>query len=65
LLRRQPYLLLNISIKKSPDQVQSWLKLTELYEKAGDIDLAYETIEKAIQTINPEKAEGKLSDIWI
>lgn len=65
LLRRQPYLLLNISIKKNPDQVQNWLKLVDLYEKAGNVDLAYDTIEKAIEKINPEKAEGKFSDLWI
>lgn len=48
LLRRQPFLLLNISIKKSPNTVQNWLNLVGLHEKAGDIDLCYEAIERAI-----------------
>lgn len=57
--------MLNISIKKNPDQVQNWLNLVDLYTKAGDIDLAYETIERAISTVNPEHAEGKLSEVYI
>ena len=31
LLRRQPYLLINISIKKSPNTIQNWLNLVGLY----------------------------------
>ena len=31
LLMRQPYLLINISIKKSPNTIQNWLNLVGLY----------------------------------
>jgi hypothetical protein len=41
LLERQPYLLLKISIKKSPNQVQSWLNLVNLHNKAGNYDKAF------------------------
>lgn len=39
LLKRHPYLLLNISIKKSPNTVQNWLNLVGLYQKAGDLEM--------------------------
>ena len=65
MLKRQPYLLLNISIKKSPNSVQNWINLIDLHQKASEIDLCYETIQRAIDTIDPEAVEGKLSDIYI
>lgn len=64
-MKRQPYLLLNISIKKSPNAVHNWLSLVALYREAADLVLAYDVLERAISTINPEATEGKLSDVWI
>ena len=57
--------MLNISIKKNPNAIQTWLNLVGLYENAGNLDLCYEVILRAIDTVNPEAAEGKVSDIWI
>ena len=65
LLDRQPELLLNIAIRKNPNQVQPWLGLVALHRKAENEATAVETIEKAIAAIQPELAEGKLSDLWI
>lgn len=64
-MERQPELLLNISIKKNSNQVQPWLSLATLYRKKNNEPKALEVIENAIETINPELAEGKLSEIWI
>jgi pre-mRNA-splicing factor SYF1 len=65
LLKRQPFLLLNISIKNNPHNVQNWLNLINLYVKEGDLELAEGVIERAIATVVPEHAEGKLSEIWV
>lgn len=65
LLNRQPQLLLNIAIRKNPNQVQPWLGLVALHRKAGNEETAVSTIERAIAAIKPELAEGKLSDLWI
>lgn len=65
LLKRQPFLLLNISIKNNPNNVQNWLNLINLYIKGGDLELAEAAIERAIATVVPEQAEGKLSEIWL
>jgi hypothetical protein len=62
---RQPYLLHNIAIKKNPNQVQPWLGLVGLHISAKNIEKGLEVIEKAINTIIPDQAEGKLSDVWI
>jgi hypothetical protein len=44
LLERQPQLLLNISIRKNPHQVQPWLGLISLHRKAGNDEGALSTI---------------------
>lgn len=56
LLDRQPQLLLNIAIRKNPNQVQPWLGLVALHRNAKNEEAAVETIERAIAAISPEQA---------
>ncbi len=35
LIKRQPFLLQNISLRKNPNNVKIWIKLADLYEEAG------------------------------
>lgn len=65
LLDRQPQLLLNISIRKNPNEVQPWLSLIALHRNSGSIELAMQSAERAIETIKPELSEGRLSEIWV
>ena len=62
LLERRSFLLSSTLIRQNPNNVKEWLKRINLYKDYSSIISTY---EKAIQTISPQNASGKLSQIYI
>jgi len=50
-------------LRQNPNNVNEWLKRVKLVEK--DQNLLFQTFGDAIRTIDPTKADGNLSEIWI
>ena len=73
LIDDRPYLLLRIKLKISPNNVVEWKNLAQLYVNIGgsgsdggggsDSDVCNVLLE-AISTIQPQKAEGKVSTLY-
>lgn len=63
LIERRPFLLSDAIIRQNPNNVKEWLKRVKLCK--NDESLIISTFEKAIKTVNPQKAFGKLENLYI
>ena len=63
LIQRRPFLLSNVVLRQNPNNVYEWLNRIKLCEE--DTYLAIKTFTEAIQTIDPQKAFGKASKVWV
>ena len=63
LIERRPFLLSDAIIRQNPNNVKEWLKRVKLCK--DDKELIISTFEKAIKTVNPHKAFGKLENLYI
>ena len=65
LVERRPFLVNDVLLRQNPHNVKEWANRANLYVEAGDPEKAVETYEKAVETISPHRAHGKLCDLWI
>jgi pre-mRNA-splicing factor SYF1 len=63
LLDKRPFLLSNVVLRQSPNNVKEWLQRVEMCQ--GDVEATLETFTEALKTIDAEKAIGKFSSVWI
>ncbi|CAG8634968.1 6472_t:CDS:10 [Paraglomus brasilianum] len=63
LMDRRPFLVNDVLLRQNPNNVHEWMKRVSLWK--DNVEKVVETYSKAIQTINPKKAVGKLHELWI
>ena len=64
-LERRGLLQSNSLLRQNPNNVQSWLKRAELAGSDSDSFLVVKTFAEALTTVDPLKAMGRASDLWI
>ncbi|OMJ12408.1 Pre-mRNA-splicing factor syf1 [Smittium culicis] len=65
LMERRPFLVNSVVLRQNPHLVEEWLKRAELFKANSSDKLVIDCYEKSLSTINPKKATGEFSDIWI
>jgi pre-mRNA-splicing factor SYF1 len=80
LIERRPFLLSNVILRQNPNNVYEWLNRVklcetlvmqqsnengEIEEASGNPYLAIKTFTEAIAAVDPLKAVGKVSKLWI
>lgn len=67
LLDNQKILISNVRLKQNPNDVSLWLARAEIYKSKGEnaINQVLATYKQAVETIDPQLAIGKLSDVWV
>lgn len=63
LIERRPLLLNSVALRQNPHNVEEWLKRVTLLE-GRDVEII-DTFMKAVSTVDPKQATGKLSSIWV
>ncbi len=63
LLDRRGFLQSNSMLRQNPNNVFSWLSRVELAQ--ADEFLTVKTFAEAVTTVDPLKAYGRISDLWI
>ena len=62
LMDRRPFLLNDVLLRQNPNSVAEWEKRVALW--ADNAEEVTHTYSRAIATIEPKKATGKLHDLW-
>ena len=65
LIQRREVMLCEVLLRNQPNDVQTWLHRIQIAGKLGDRSLTAAVFARAIQTIDPAKAIGSFSRIWI
>jgi pre-mRNA-splicing factor SYF1 len=65
LMDRRPFLVNDVLLRQNPNNVHEWEKRVELWKKQNNQTKVLQTYTNAIKTIDPKKASGKLSSLWI
>jgi pre-mRNA-splicing factor SYF1 len=63
LMDRRPILLSSVLLRQNPHNVNEWLKRALLF--SSNPLKVIETYTKAVHTVDPHKATGKLCELWI
>ncbi|OZJ05986.1 hypothetical protein BZG36_01231 [Bifiguratus adelaidae] len=63
LMDRRPFLVNDVLLRQNPNNVMEWQKRVGLCK--DDPKRIVDTYTKAIETITPKKAHGKLHELWI
>ena len=63
LLDKRPMLLNAVALRQNPHNVQEWHKRVKLLKK--DPASVAATFAEALKTVDPSKASGKLSSLWL
>lgn len=63
LMDRRPFLVNDVLLRQNPNSVLEWEKRVALW--GDNKQKIVETYTKAIQTINPKKADGKFHELWV
>ena len=63
LIDKRPFLLSNVVLRHSPNNVNEWLNRIELCQ--GEVESSLATYTEAIKTIDVQKAVGKVSKLWL
>uniref|UniRef100_A0A673ZYL6 XPA binding protein 2 n=1 Tax=Salmo trutta TaxID=8032 RepID=A0A673ZYL6_SALTR len=63
LIARRPLLLNSVLLRQNPHNVHEWHKRVKLYE--GKPRQIINTYTEAVQTVDPMKATGKPSSLWV
>jgi pre-mRNA-splicing factor SYF1 len=63
LMDRRPLLLNSVLLRQNPHNVAEWLKRAKLFADRPHLVIA--TFTEAVQTVDPAKASGKMSEIWV
>ncbi|ANB14542.1 Syf1p [Sugiyamaella lignohabitans] len=62
LMDRRPFMINSVLLEQNPNNVVEWEKRAGLW--GSSMDQVVQTYEKAIETIVPKKASGKLYQLW-
>lgn len=62
LMERRPKLLNSVLLRQNPHNCAEWLKRVDLMTKSKDV---IDTFTEALKTIEPDKAVGRLSHVWV
>jgi len=65
LMDRRPFLVNDVLLRQNPNNVHEWEKRVELWKKSNNQTKILQTYTNAIKTIDPKRASGKLSSLWI
>ncbi|ORX48364.1 TPR-like protein [Piromyces finnis] len=65
LMDRRPFLVNDVLLRQNPNNVHEWEKRVELWKKSNNQNKVLQTYTNGIKTIDPKKASGKLSSLWI
>jgi pre-mRNA-splicing factor SYF1 len=63
LMDRRPFVVNDVLLKQDPNNVVEWEKRAGLW--GNDKQQVVNTYNKAIETISPKRANGKLSQLWV
>lgn len=62
-MERRPFLVNEVLLRQNPNNVHEWQKRAELY--AGQPEKVVETYTKAVMTVDPKQATGKMPSLWV
>jgi pre-mRNA-splicing factor SYF1 len=62
LMDRRPFLVNDVVLRQNPNNVSEWMKRVELC--GDDAERVVDTFTRALATIHPKKAYGKLHQLW-
>lgn len=62
LMERRPKLLNSVLLRQNPHNCAEWLKRVDLMKTPREV---IDTYTEALKTVSPDKAVGKLSEIWV
>ncbi|RKP09740.1 pre-mRNA-splicing factor SYF1 [Thamnocephalis sphaerospora] len=62
LMDRRPFLVNDVLLRQNPNNVSEWQKRVSLCK--DDMEKVVETYTKALATVQPKKAYGKLHQLW-
>ncbi|KAJ3055132.1 pre-mRNA-splicing factor syf1 [Rhizophlyctis rosea] len=65
LMERRPFLVNDVLLRQNPQNVHEWEKRVALWVDRNNKKKAVETYSEALQTIQPQKAHGKLHMLWV
>eukprot|EP01119_Soliformovum_irregulare_P007300 TRINITY_DN1969_c1_g1_i1.p1 TRINITY_DN1969_c1_g1~~TRINITY_DN1969_c1_g1_i1.p1 ORF type:complete len:749 (-),score=222.29 TRINITY_DN1969_c1_g1_i1:92-2338(-) len=65
LIERQPLLVNSVLLRQNPHSVADWLARAEIYMNLGDKHMVVSTYGTAISSVDPQKAKGRPSSLWI
>ncbi|TPX51699.1 hypothetical protein SeLEV6574_g00138 [Synchytrium endobioticum] len=65
LVKRRPFLVNDVLLRQNPHNVNEWNNRVKLWMDYDDDHKVVETYTTAFETINPKKATGKLSQLWM
>ncbi|KND00377.1 mRNA splicing protein SYF1 [Spizellomyces punctatus DAOM BR117] len=65
LMERRPFLVNDVILRQNPHNVAEWEKRVDLWKERKNEKKIIETYHKAIETIHPKRAAGKLSLLWV
>lgn len=63
LIERRLLLLNSVLLRQNPHNVKEWLKRVQLYE-GNDVQVI-NTFTEAVETVDPQKAVGRLHTLWV
>jgi pre-mRNA-splicing factor SYF1 len=63
LIERRPFLLSDALLRQNPHNIKEWLKRVKLCKE--DRELTIQTFERAVKTVDPNKAFGRYDSLWI
>jgi pre-mRNA-splicing factor SYF1 len=65
LMERRPFLVSDVLLRQNPHNVSEWKNRIKLYEDLEDYENVVATYTLACSTISPQRATGKLTDLWL
>ncbi|XP_066295028.1 pre-mRNA-splicing factor SYF1-like [Branchiostoma lanceolatum] len=62
---RRPLLLNSVLLRQNPHNVNEWHKRAKLFSEKEKAREVIQTYTEAVQTVDPQKATGKLYTLWV
>ncbi|KAK5673439.1 pre-mRNA-splicing factor syf1 [Batrachochytrium dendrobatidis] len=65
LMERRSFLINDVLLRQNPHNVQQWKVRAQLYQDANKPEKIVESYVLGTKSVSPQKAHGKLHDLWI
>jgi len=65
LTSRRDVLLSSVKLRQNPHNIKEWLKRVQIFVKREQINEANEQFAAALNTVDPYKATGRYSTLWV